>query len=50
MYLYKIRLLDILLVMLEEHEKEGAIYIAGVIVLIASILIIASLTHLVLNP
>lgn len=48
--LYKIMPLDILLSMLEEHEKEGAVYIAGIIVLIASILILASLTHVVLNP
>lgn len=36
--------------MLEEHEKEAGIYIAGIVVLIAAILILASLTHVVLSP
>lgn len=35
---------------MEEHEKEGAIYILGIFVLIASILLIAAMTHVVLNP
>jgi len=35
---------------LEEHEKTGAWYILGVVVLIASIVILASLTHVVLHP
>jgi len=35
---------------LEPHEKEGAVYIAGVFVLIASIMLIASLTHIILSP
>jgi len=35
---------------LEPHEKEGAIYIAGVFILIATIMLIASLTHVVLSP
>ncbi len=35
---------------LEPHEKEGAVYIAGVFVLIASIMLIASLTHVILSP
>jgi hypothetical protein len=35
---------------LEPHEKEGAIYIAGIFILIASILSIAALTHVVLTP
>lgn len=35
---------------LEEHEKEGFYYILGVPALIALILIIAFLTHVVLNP
>ena len=35
---------------LEEHEKIGAWYIFGVIVLIASIVILASLTHVVIHP
>jgi len=35
---------------LEPHEKEGAYYIAGIFILIISILGIASLTHVVLSP
>lgn len=35
---------------LEPHEKEGMWYIIGVIVLIALIVILASLTHVVLHP
>jgi hypothetical protein len=35
---------------LEPHEKEGAIYIAGIFLLIFSIVGIASLTHVVLSP
>ena len=35
---------------LEPHEKEGAIYIAGIFALIATILLLASLTHVVLTP
>ncbi|NIP30307.1 MAG: hypothetical protein GTO02_09485 [Candidatus Dadabacteria bacterium] len=35
---------------LEPHEKEGLIYILGVPALIALIMIIAFLTHVVLNP
>lgn len=33
---------------MEKHEKEGFIYILGVVALIALILGIASLTHLIL--
>ena len=32
---------------MEEHEKEGTIYILGVIGLVALILILVSLTHVV---
>ncbi|MGD9650737.1 MAG: hypothetical protein AB7I96_04830 [Candidatus Dadabacteria bacterium] len=35
---------------LNEREKEGAIYIAGVVVLIILIVGLASLTHVVLSP
>ncbi|MEQ9618885.1 MAG: hypothetical protein RIG61_06895 [Deltaproteobacteria bacterium] len=35
---------------LNEREKEGGIYIGGVVVLIALIVILASLTHVVLHP
>ena len=35
---------------LNEREKEGAIYIAGVLVLIILIVGLASLTHVVLTP
>ncbi len=35
---------------LNEREKEGAIYIAGVVVLIILIVGLASLTHVVLTP
>lgn len=35
---------------LEPHEKEGAYYIAGIFILIISIIGLASLTHLVLTP
>ena len=35
---------------LEPHEKEGALYIAGIFILIFAILGIASLTHVVLTP
>lgn len=35
---------------LNEREKEGGIYIGGVVVLIALIVILASLTHVVLSP
>ena len=35
---------------LNEREKEGGIYIAGVVLLIALIVILASLTHVVLHP
>jgi len=35
---------------LSEEEKEGAWYILGVVVLIASIVILASLTHVVVHP
>ncbi len=35
---------------LEPHEKEGFRYILGVPLLIGLILIIAFLTHIVLNP
>lgn len=30
---------------MEEHEKEGAIYILGIVGLVALILILVSLTH-----
>jgi len=30
---------------MEEHDKEGAIYIVAIIGLVASILILVSLTH-----
>jgi hypothetical protein len=33
---------------MEEHEKEGAIYILGTIGLVVLILILASLTHVIL--
>ncbi len=35
---------------LEPHEKEGAIYIGGIFILIIAILGLASLTHVVLSP
>ena len=35
---------------LNKREKEGGRYIGGVIVLIALIVILASLTHVVLHP
>ena len=35
---------------LQEHERIGAWYIFGVVVLIASIAILMSLTHVVLHP
>jgi len=35
---------------MEQNEKEGAIYILGIVALIASIVILASLTHVVLHP
>ncbi len=35
---------------LDEREKVGAWYIGGVLVLILSIVFLASLTHLVLSP
>ncbi len=35
---------------LNEREKEGAIYIVGVVVLIILIVGLASLTHVVLTP
>jgi len=35
---------------LEPHEKEGMWYIIGVVVLIALIATLASLTHVVLHP
>ncbi len=35
---------------LNEREKEGGIYIGGVVLLIALIIILASLTHVVLHP
>jgi len=35
---------------LNEREKEGAIYIAGVVLLIILIVGLASLTHVVLTP
>ena len=35
---------------LNEREKEGGIYIAGVVVLIILIVGLASLTHVVLTP
>lgn len=35
---------------LNEREKEGALYIAGVVILIFSIVFLASLTHVVLKP
>ena len=35
---------------LEPHEKEGAIYIAGIFILIGAIMLIAALTHVVLTP
>ena len=35
---------------LEPNEKEGAIYIAGIFILIFSIMLIAGLTHVVLSP
>jgi len=36
--------------MLNEREKEGAIYIGGVVLYIITVLLIASLTHVLLNP
>ena len=35
---------------LTEREKSGALYIMGVVILIFSIVFLASLTHLVLHP
>ncbi len=35
---------------LSEREKSGALYIMGVVILIFSIVFLASLTHLVLHP
>jgi hypothetical protein len=35
---------------MEKNEKEAFIYILGIIGLIASIVILASLTHVVLYP
>lgn len=35
---------------MEDNEKEGFIYILGIIALIASIIILASLTHVVVHP
>jgi len=35
---------------LDEREKEGAVYIVGVVVLIVLIVGLASLTHVVLTP
>ena len=35
---------------LSEREKAGALYILGVVILIFSIVFLASLTHLVLHP
>ncbi len=35
---------------LSEREKSGALYILGVVILIFSIVFLASLTHLVLHP
>ncbi len=35
---------------LNEREKEGAVYIVGVVVLIILIVGLASLTHVVLTP
>ncbi len=35
---------------MEDNEKEGLIYILGIVGLIASIIILVSLTHVVLHP
>lgn len=35
---------------LNKREKEGGVYIGGVVLLIALIIILASLTHVVLSP
>lgn len=35
---------------LSEREKSGALYIMGVVILIFSIVFLATLTHLVLHP
>jgi hypothetical protein len=35
---------------MERNEKEGFLYILGIVGLIASIIILASLTHVVLHP
>lgn len=35
---------------LSEREKSGALYILGVVLLIFSIVFLASLTHVVLRP
>jgi hypothetical protein len=35
---------------LTEREKSGALYILGVVILIFSIVFLASLTHVVLHP
>jgi len=35
---------------LTEREKSGALYIAGVVILIFSIVFLASLTNVVLHP
>ena len=34
----------------DEREKEGAVYIAGVVVLLILIVVLASLTNVVLKP
>jgi len=35
---------------MEDNEKEAAVYIGGIVVLIAVIVILVSLTHVVLTP
>jgi len=35
---------------MEDNEKEAAVYIGGILVLIATIVILVSLTHVVLTP
>jgi hypothetical protein len=35
---------------LTEREKSGALYIMGVVILILSIIFLATLTHVVLQP
>ncbi len=48
--LYNNSLFGIMLSAMEDNEKEAAVYIGGIVVLIAVIIILVSLTHVVLTP